>query len=254
MLKYAKTLYKPKLPKDLADRIHQYTNRKVPRFFVYAKKKPLSKTEPPTDNVIDRIAKLYKPKSLSFNFKNDIAGKFDYRVLMNDNLPDNHEKIVEKYKEVVREQLAFKKEPYDNTNNYLAVYDDARAKIVDTFPDNSIIEIVDSIVYDIFEKHKSVNKKAFWQMFGDIVYENIKNNLQTNSDICQKCGKRYMRQNHNQKYCPKCQGYIKKRTRIVMCCDCGKEFSVKSSSRRIRCDNCYAAERRRINRNNYLKK
>lgn len=252
VIDYAKVLYKPKMPKPLSDRIHQYTNRKVPRFFVYAKGKPVSKTEEPTDNVIDRIAKLYKPKSLSFSFKNDNIGKFDYRTLLNGTLPDNAEQIVERYKEVVREQLAFHKEPYDDsTNNYLAVYDDARSKIVDTFPDNNIMEIVDSIVYDIFEKHKSVNKKAFWTMFGDIVYENIKNNLHSNSDICQKCGKRYLRQIHNQKYCPKCQGYIKRRSKIVMCCDCGKEFSVRPSSRRIRCDDCHKAERRRINRNNY---
>ena len=34
------------------------------------------------------------------------------------------------------------------------------------------------------------------------------------------------------------------------CCDCGKKFEIKSSSRRIRCDNCYKTERQRINREN----
>lgn len=44
------------------------------------------------------------------------------------------------------------------------------------------------------------------------------------------------------------------KTKVVQCIDCGEWFEVDISSKRVRCDECFEAERKRINREYYLKR
>lgn len=55
------------------------------------------------------------------------------------------------------------------------------------------------------------------------------------------------------KYCKNCATYTPQETKMVVCVDCGKSFLIDSSSRKIRCTNCYEIERKRINRENQKK-
>lgn len=55
------------------------------------------------------------------------------------------------------------------------------------------------------------------------------------------------------KYCKNCATYTPQETKMVVCVDCGKSFLIDSSSRKIRCANCYEIERKRINRENQKK-
>lgn len=249
---YAKTLYKPTQPVFVKNMINQYASGKVPFFFIFAKGKGKNNVSNITNSPVNRLYSLYKPKSLSFNFKQDNIGKFDYRTLLSGDSPANADEITAKYKEVVREQMSFHTAPYEN-RNYLAVYEDAKNNIISSFPDNTVDEIVNAIVVDIFERHKSLNKKAFWQMFANEVYKNILNNLDHNSAVCERCNKRFVKNKHNQKYCPRCQGYIKQKSKEIVCCDCGISFSAKSTSRSLRCPSCQKLERKRINHNYYKK-
>lgn len=50
------------------------------------------------------------------------------------------------------------------------------------------------------------------------------------------------------KYCKNCAAYTPQETKEIVCVECGRVFKTKSSSRTIRCDNCYLTERRRIER------
>ena len=68
---------------------------------------------------------------------------------------------------------------------------------------------------------------------------------------CIKCGNVFYKRANNQIYCSDCQGYEKIGTKTLVCCDCGKEFEVESSSRKIRCDDCYKKERQEHNRKMY---
>lgn len=66
---------------------------------------------------------------------------------------------------------------------------------------------------------------------------------------CAECG--ILTRNNSastRKYCRNCGSYSPAPTRKVFCIDCGSEFERPSTSRRIRCDECYAEERRRIER------
>lgn len=68
-----------------------------------------------------------------------------------------------------------------------------------------------------------------------------------------ECGNVFYKKSNCQIYCSDCQGYEKISVKTLVCCDCGREFEVESSSRRMRCDDCYKKERQRINRENLSK-
>lgn len=234
---YAKTLYKPKRPK-FADRlIKKYTKAKTPCFFQSAKGKKENQVEKSNESVVNRIQKLYPTKRLSFNFKDDNIGKFDYKVLINNPDVKITEEIGRHYRKISK-SLSFSRNANDNNmNNYLAVFDEAKKNILSLPYDNNII--IDNIIIDLFTRKYSTKKKAFWIMFGNEVYENIKNNLDDKFAVCDRCGKRFYKANHRQKYCESCKGYKPKATKTIICCDCGKEFAVSGSNKRtIRCEEC----------------
>ena len=80
VIDYAKTLWLPEPPKQVAKVIQAYTKAKVPDFFRYAKDKLDSQVEPPNESTMNRIAaKIPDPK---IRFSKSIS-KFDYRMLMN---------------------------------------------------------------------------------------------------------------------------------------------------------------------------
>lgn len=68
---------------------------------------------------------------------------------------------------------------------------------------------------------------------------------------CQKCGSIIKNYKNNNKYCKDCGKYQPIETKTITCIDCGKEFEIDSSSRKIRCDNCYRLERQEHNRKMY---
>lgn len=71
---------------------------------------------------------------------------------------------------------------------------------------------------------------------------------------CIKCGNVYYKKTNNQIYCSDCQGYEKIGTKILVCCDCGKEFEVESKQNRtIRCIECQHKKNKEIKRKYYYK-
>lgn len=246
VIDYAKTLYKPTPPQEVTDKINKYIKSKVPNFFIYAKNKPSKNVEDINNSTVNRIQKIYKKKNFNFNFTHDNIGKFNYQMLLHNQNACYIQEIADKYKEVSC-SLNFNKSGEDSLNNYFAVFDDAKKQIRKL--GYSDIEIVDVLIINLFKNRKTSNKKAFWTMYGQIVYNNIKNNLEENSAICKKCGKRFFKNTTNQKYCSKCQGYIKQETKTIICQDCGKEIIVKAWDMKTkRCEECqheYDKQRKR---------
>lgn len=114
---------------------------------------------------------------MSFNFKQYNIGKFDYRILMhNPNICVPDEDIIQQYKTVIS-NLAFRSTSDEALYNQYSVYEEAKKDIVG---DLDINYVVDNIVLEIFALHKTLKKKAFWTLFGDIVYNNIRGNLNEN--------------------------------------------------------------------------
>lgn len=247
---YAKTLYKPVRPDNINKIITSYTKAKVPHFFMYAKDKKSEQVERCTSCTTDRIAKLFPKRKLNFNFKQENIGKFDYKVLMNNHDVEILPEIADTYKKI-SSTLNFRNLDDKKYNNYIAVFDDAKQRILNMPYDKNVI--IDNIIFDLFGKRHTPLKRAFWFLFGDEVYENIKKNLEDGLDYCPRCHKRFYKTHKSQKYCSKCQGYVKQKVKTVICCDCGKEFEIGVNNRKIRCDECYKKERNRINRENLRK-
>ena len=234
---YAKTLYKPVRPNEINKIITKYTKAKVPHFFMYAKDKKSEQVKNRSECTVDRIVKLFPKKKFNFNFKQENIGKFDYRMLMSNPDVEIIPEIADTYKKI-SSTLNFRNLDDTKLNNYVAVFDDAKQRIFDIPYDNDII--LDNIIYDLFCKRNTPLKRAFWYLFGDEVYENISKNLADGGlDYCPRCHKRFYKSHKNQKYCPKCQGYVKQKTKTIVCCDCGKEFEVDARlMNKIRCDEC----------------
>ena len=43
-----------------------------------------------------------------------------------------------------------------------------------------------------------------WEVYGDIIINNIKQNIDLNTIMCSECGKRFKPNNNKQKYCEEC--------------------------------------------------
>lgn len=239
---YAKTLYKPTIPPHINSMLKAYNKDRVPAFFKYAKGKEDSCVCQSSNSPVDRLPRIFKKKRIKCAISDDVVGKFDYTMLMNNPTIEYNEKIGKAYQKYVSVNMKFnrrkEKSGDSDLSNYKAVYDQARTDIFAMFSEYSRSDIIDNIIAYLFNAKKSKNKKAFWQMFETEVYENLIENLETQIAICPTCGKRF-RKTNSAKYCPSCRGYRPIATKTLTCIDCGKEFVVSSKNTKAkRCPEC----------------
>ena len=228
-----------------------YTKARVPAFFKYAKQKEDNQVEPTSNSVVDRLHTLFPKTRLNFNFKYTTVGKLDYQMLMNKKLTASDSVIIKKFTDIVS-ALKFNQLGEHAFNNYSAVLNEARNEMLSL--GISETDIVDNLVCFLFKEKKKSKKKAFWKMYEDIVYENLKENLARSMGICQTCGKRFYKTRTNAKNCPSCCSHKKVKVRKIVCVDCGKEFVVSSRAHsRIRCDECTKEHKARLNRERVAK-
>lgn len=248
---YAKTLYKSTRPDNVDSIIKKYTKEKLPHFFVYAKDKEETQVEKPNNSPVNRIRKLFPPKKINYNFKKENIGYFDYHVLMSNPNVERNQKVIETFKKLAK-NIKHNITGYDKDGNYLPIITDIKNQMSALGYDNTYI--CDVLVKELFGTTKSADKRAFWHIYGDIVYENICNNINNNFIQCERCKKRFYIETHDQKYCKKCLKKISKLSlankKILKCCDCGKEIEVdRRAVNKVRCDICQNNYRK-----NYLKK
>ena len=205
---YAKTLYKPERPDNKKKLITDYTKSKTPRFFIYAKDKNKNNVEPVNGSVVNRLGKHIPNPRIKFSAMN--IGEFDYKVLMSGEYIecDENTKIIEKYKELDLKKRFMDTYPVDGhyTSDTLFVYKNIREKILEVCDDAS--HVVNVLVQFLYENNKSSYKTTLWSSFGDIIVQNIKNNIKQIGDnyiLCEFCGERIEKDNKNRKYCSGCQ-------------------------------------------------
>lgn len=256
---YAKTLYKSKRPKEIDIIIKEYTKKKLPAFFKYAKDKDDEQIECINNSPVNRILKLFPKKNLNFNFKNNNIGKFNYELLMSNPDTEINKEIVSKYRSMVR-RLKQNITDYDKDGNYNSLLTDIRNGLLDLGYDEKYI--CDVLVKQLFGISKSINKRAFWSIYGDIVYDNICRNIDKNYIQCEKCKTRFYVKKVGQTICDEClqreidktEKLKKKHMKVVVCCDCGKEFKIPSKNNKtIRCLNCQKIKDNQVKLQYYYK-
>lgn len=215
---YAKTLYKPEIPEHIIKKYKEYSGKKVPHFFLYAKNKTKMQVEKLGKCNIDRIADVVKSNRIVFK---DLLGKYSYKTLMsNPDVDTKNEKAMEilsLYKELEKANLR-KLSHIDFST--LAIDEKKRALFqmeLDTRKQRSIFSDItgESMEYitDVLVKllHNERNKDTLWRLFGEVICQNIKKNLK-GTKICSVCKKRYevKEKDFSSIYCKECKAQIEK--------------------------------------------
>ena len=188
------------------------------------------------------------------NFTADNIGKFNYQLLMSNPNTEINDKIVSRYRKLVR-KLKQNVTSYDKDGNYDSLLTDIKNDMLGLGYDEKYI--CDVLIKQLFGASKSVNKRAFWTLYGDIVYNNLCRNIDENYIQCEKCKTRFYVRQRNQTICDDCRcreierkGRLKKdHKKIVKCCDCGDEFEVDiRNMKKIRCNKCQKEYRKEWDR------
>ena len=215
VIDYAKTLYKPERPKRIGKLITSYTKAKVPHFFVYAKDKDENRVEPLNNSVVNRLEHIIPNKMLKFKAQN--LGKFDYRKLYsnyNFTYDKNSEEIISKYIELDKKKFLMVNTEQEVESNYeLYMYEKIREEILKV---NSNVEyVVNVLIKYLYETKPTGKKLLLWSSFGDVLVENLNNNIDETigKDIvlCERCGERVEITTGNKTYCSdECRNEAKK--------------------------------------------
>lgn len=215
-------------------------------------------TMPYVDSVCNRLDKIIV--NARFNFADDVFGKFDYHILMNNKntqLETDDEEynqlvsdIITKYEEIqsdIRKSFIIRKNSKDY-DVYSAIYLNAQQQIDNVCSDTYFV--VDVLIEYLFGVVKKCRKAIFWSCWGDIVESNMKKNKDMeNHSQCLRCNKYYVKNSNRQIYCAECgkeakkEQWVKKQynrigDKTIICKNCGEEFSIVATSRRKLCDKC----------------
>lgn len=211
---FAKTLYKPTIPKHILERYKKYSGKKVPHFFKYAKNKTSDQVEILGKCNIDRIYNVVQSKRIVFK---DLLGKYTYKTLMCDPMVDKTTKtaaeIIELYTSI--NDVNIRKLSYIDVDT-LDIDDKRKFQIQLEYDSKKQRKMfIDMIgespeyITDVLVKslQNDINKDTLWRLFGDVIYENIKRNL-NGTKICLSCGERFSSEKKVGKpeiYCNKCK-------------------------------------------------
>jgi len=206
---FAKTLYKPKRPKDKQKLISAYTNAKVPNFFIYAKDKDKHKVEEINTSTVNKLQKIIPNPNI--NFKGLKLGEFDYKMLMKNNAIEIDNEIVSKYTKLDLKKHFMINSNDEECNNIVFLYQDIKKQILEINDD--IDYVTDVLVKYLYVEKNSSFKTTLWECFGEIIVNNLKNNIPNSLDngfmLCEICGERIEVTNNKTKYCKTCADKIK---------------------------------------------
>lgn len=211
---YAKTLYKPTRPKKAKVKILEYTQHKVPHFFIYAKDKTKHQVESVNGSTVNRLKRIIPNPRINFTMSN--VGEFDYRMLMRnkDIEIDLNCEIIKKYEELDLRSKFMIDERSNKVEHLRNVYKEIKHKFLEINPDE--YETTDILVEYLYEYKNESFKMTLWECFGDIIVKNLKQNIKQPLDegwiMCEVCGKRAEslgKFNTNQRYCLECWGVVR---------------------------------------------
>lgn len=198
---YAKTLYKPERPKEVKKRITNYTKNKVPHFFIYAKDKTKEDVEPINNSIVNKLERIIENPRL--NFKAMGLGKFNYRMLMKNPRVILDDALIKKYNELdLKKKFMISKSDIDETSNIIYLYNDIKNQLLSINCNASYV--TDVLIKYLYCEKKANFKTTLWECFGDIIVENLKNNIKLNNTYCIKCGDLIQQTSNRKKYCDEC--------------------------------------------------
>lgn len=208
---YAKTLYKPKRPKEINKEIRKYTKNKLPYFFIYAKNKTRKQVEKRNKSTVNMLKDIIPNNKV--NFESVGLEDFDYHMLMychdEDTQTDDAKLIIDKYNELdLKKYFMINKKNIedDRIKNLLYTYQKIKKEIYAINDDPKFV--VDVLIKYLYESKKSNYKTTLWSCFGDEIIDNIRINIQRKLSEgyiqCESCHKLIKPKSNRQKYCKNC--------------------------------------------------
>lgn len=158
--------------------------------------------EPHNDSVVNRLEYIIKTPNLRFSAES--LGKFDYRMLMcnpDTDITAEDQPLLELYYKLSK-SVSLRMAADDTKNNFNFVYRRVRSQLMEIDP--NIYHLTDVLVKQLFHVRRAQRKTLFWECFGDIVLENLRENVDQNTIMCAKCGARILPSHRSQIYCPGC--------------------------------------------------
>lgn len=204
VIDYAKTLFMPQIPEEIARIMAKYSRMKTPYFFQYAKQKTISQVESQNTSCVNRLRNIVPAQRFQFNASR--LGKFDYKKLMSNpktNINcDLAQDIIDNFFRLSKE-VGFKINKQDDEHsNFEYIFGLIKSEIDKLCSDRRYT--VDVLVKQLFHIRQSKRKSMFWGCYGDVVLDNLKHNL-ARTIMCEGCGKRIKRSSNNKnKYCEIC--------------------------------------------------
>lgn len=199
IIDFAKTLYMPKRPDWVDEKIKGYIKSKVPFFFIEAKDKEKKNVEPINKSAVNRLRKIIPNRAIKFE---EIAGNFDYKLLMSEDIDYRNSKLLETYRKLDRGKKWMIRNEVNKNRKEGKFYVDKyiREQLKEVNPNEE--RTVNILVEELYGKRKSKNKSTLWDCYGDILLMNLRENLKGTKQ-CEYCGKRIEDYN-TKKYCKDC--------------------------------------------------
>jgi hypothetical protein len=194
-------------------------NGKLPYFFQFAKDKEEGQVKSINKSTVNRICKKIEDiKQQKYEFKQH--GTFRYGVLYKNKDIEINEELIKFYLKLDKEKnMISKNSNIESDKMQITLIHNIKNKLIDKSKELGISyhNMVDMITSYIYQKHKNQKKTLLWDVFGEDIINNIKNNLKlsledSNVVMCECCGKRIKLKttNSNKKYCDKCAKQINK--------------------------------------------
>lgn len=220
VIDYAKTLYKPEFPEEIAEEIKEFTKQKLPAFFVYAKDKKEKQVSSPNGSFVNKLYGIIPDTKINTRHMN--LGKIDYKKMMHNINVTCPNEVSELYKELnsnYRYKINMKDEYIDNLH-FVACEIREQFNVLG-YSDETITDMLVQYLYG----NEKRSKQLFWFCYGQYVVNNLENNLNI------------------------------KKTKYIECVDCGEwiEIDIKDN-KTLRCKSCQLEEKRRKDREYRRKK
>lgn len=213
----AKTLLVPQVPDDVEEKM-KASNGKLPYFFQFAKDKDADDVAPINDSTVNRICRnIENIKQGTYDFSS--IGKFNKNYLMNNSRIVINNDVINKYKELEKNKRDFFTKAnilgMSTEESEDIMHESIRKNFCGFCKDNnvSLSDAVDMVLRYIYTTNRNSKKGFLFDLFGDIIYENLKNNITKPLGeyiMCEVCGDRVLNTSNNHSYCKSCYEKIRK--------------------------------------------
>lgn len=201
---FAKTLFMPTRPDHVDEKIKDYIKNKVPHFFINAKDKEEHSVELINESTVNKLDSIIPSDRINFAA---VAGKFDYRFLLKNRDIKLDDAIIREYKRLDQNKKWLMNDEDIKPGQKLYVYKVIKDRLLKIYNDEQ--SVADVLVKHLYKK-KSKFKSTLWECFGDLILENMQNNLKRFKS-CYSCGKMFKSISNKSKYCNKCALEIEKK-------------------------------------------